>query len=49
MTHDAERRPPDTTTESGISALSDELSLTGGPMVHDRCVPQQIQPRLSCG
>ena len=49
MTDDAEGRPPDTTTDSGLSAPSDELSLTGGPTVHHRCVPQRIQPRLSRG
>ena len=47
MPDDATRRPPITTTDSGIPAPSDEFSLTVGPggptVLHDHYVVQKIQ------
>jgi len=43
----ADQRPPATTTDAGIPAVSDEHSLTVGPagpiVLHDRYVVQKMQ------
>jgi len=47
MTDDPKRKPPITTTDSGIAAPSDEFSLTSGPggptVLHDHYLVQKVQ------